>query len=291
MGRTPKAIKKSESRARAPAMVGGMKRADFVSALARGLEVIRLFSEEQPKLSTSEVASHTGLSRAAARRFLLTLVELGYLRSEGDSFEPLPRLLELGYTYLSTWRFPDLVLPYLHAVVDRLHENCSFAVLDEGDVVYLARAEARRIVQSITVSVGTRIPASVSSLGRAILAYQSEEEIDAFLKRNPLRAVTAHTVTDPILFRERLAGIREKGWTLLSGEFEEGLLSMAVPVLGPDGRPIGAVNVGAPSSRANAQQMETDFLPILQEAASGIARALKASGQDVRRVTTVRLSG
>ncbi len=291
MVKSVKAAKPKESRGRAPSMVGGIKRADYVSALARGLDVLRLFSESRPQLSASDVALLTGLSRAAARRFLLTLSELGYLRNDGEMFEPRPKVLELGYTYISTWRFPELVRPYLQDVVDTLQENCSFAVLDGSDVVYLARAEARRIVQSITVSVGTRIPAGLSSLGRVLLAYQSAEKIDAFLEQHPLRAATPMTITDPILFRKRLSTIREQGWTLLNGEFETELLSIAVPVFWPDGEPVGAINVGAPSSRANAEQMEKVYLPVLKKAADGIARAFAASGRDLSRIQTVRLSG
>jgi IclR family pca regulon transcriptional regulator len=291
MAKATKPATPRESRGRAPSMVGGIKRADFVSALARGLEVMRLFSEAKPKLSTSDVADLTGLSRAAARRFLLTLAELGYLRSHGELFEPRPKILELGYTYLSTWRFPELVQPHLQDVVDALHENCSFAVLDGSDVVYLARAEARRIVQSITVSVGTRIPATLSSLGRVLLAYQPVDLVDEFLDLHPLRAATSLTVTDPVLFRERLATIRAQGWTLLNGEFEEELLSLAVPVFSPEGQPVGAINVGAPSSRTTPKQMEEDYLPVLQSAASMISRALVTSGRDISRITTVRLGG
>ncbi|NRP72149.1 Pca regulon regulatory protein [Ensifer psoraleae] len=291
MAKSVKAKKPKEARGgRAPSMVGGIKRADFVSALARGLDVLRLFSESRPRLSTSDVAVLTGLSRAAARRFLLTLTELGYLHSEGDLFEPRPKILELGYTYLSTWRFPELVRPYLQDVVDALQENCSFAVLDGSDVVYLARAEARRIVQSITVSVGTRIPAGLSSLGRVLLAYQPAERIDTFLEQHPLRAATPMTITDPVLFRKRLAAIREQGWTLINGEFEEELISIAVPVLSPDGVPVGAINVGAPTSRATAAQMEAHYLPVLKEAADNIARAFAASGLDLSRIQTVRIA-
>jgi len=290
MAKTVRATKPKEARG-AVAMKGGIKRADFVSALARGLDVLRLFSESRPRLSTSDVAELTGLSRAAARRFLLTLTELGYLQNDGDMFEPRPKILELGYTYLSTWHFPEVVRPYLQDVVDALHENCSFAVLDGSEVVYLARAEARRIVQSITVSVGTRIPAGVSSLGRVLLAYQPAEKIDQFLLQHPLRAATSMTITDPVLFRQKLNTIREQGWALISGEFEEQLLSIAVPILMPDGMPVGAINVGAPSSRASREQMEREYLPVLKTAADNIARAFVAGGRDVSRIQTVRLSG
>jgi IclR family pca regulon transcriptional regulator len=291
MVKRTKVTKPKEVRGRSASMMGGIKRADYVSALARGLDVLKLFSEDRPRLSTSDVASLTDLSRAAARRFLLTLTELGYLNNEGETFEPRPKILELGYAYLSTWRFPELVRPHLQDVVNALHENCSFAVLDGSDVVYLARAEARRIVQSITVSVGTHIPAGLSSLGRVLLAYQPQDKIEEFLDKHPLRRSTPTTITDPILFRERLSIIKEKGWTIVDGEFEADLLSIAVPVFSPAGQPIGAVNVGAPSSRATAEQMEAIYLPVLKKAAEGIERTLAASGRDYSGIQVVRLTG
>lgn len=263
----------------------GIKQADYVSALARGLEIIRLFSAETPRLSTSDAANLTGLSRAAARRFLLTLSELGYLRSSNDYFEPQPRLLELGYAYLSTWNFPQLVTPCLHQVVNSLQENCSLAVLDGTDVVYLARAEARRIVQTITISVGTRVPGPISALGRVLLAHQPRATVDELLTQRELKAATRHTITDPMLFREKLAGVRKQGYALVDGEFEEGLLSIAVPIFAQDGSVIAAINVGAPNSRATPELMLEKYLPVLQAAASDISRLIATSGKTVLRTT------
>lgn len=271
------------------ASAGKIKAADFVSALARGIEVLRLFSEEQPQISTSEVAEKTGLSRAAARRFLLTLTELGYLRADQDSFWPLPKLLELGYSYLSTWNFRETVQPSLRQVVEELHENCSFGVLDGADVVYLARAEARRIVQSITISVGTRVPAAVSAMGRVLLAHLPPEELDRLMADHLLRAMTSRTVTDPVLFRERLARVREQGHALVEGEFEEGLISIAVPVISAEGRAVAAINVGTPRSRATAEQVVADFLPVVQRAAADISRALAIRPARVEDELVVRI--
>jgi len=265
--------------------VSGIKPADYVSALARGLEILRLFSAETPRLTTSDAANMTGLSRAAARRFLLTLTELGYLRNEHDFFEPQPKLLELGYAYLSTWNFPQLVTPYLRQVVDTLQENCSLAVLDGADVVYIARAEARRIVQTITVTVGTRVPAPISALGRVLLAHQPEEAVEQLLSQRELTPATRYTITDPTLFRERLAAAREQGFALVDGEFEEGLISIAVPVFDANGSAIAAVNVGAPDSRASKEAMVTRYLPVLQDAAAEISRLVATSGKTFPRPT------
>ncbi|MFT4150396.1 MAG: IclR family transcriptional regulator C-terminal domain-containing protein [Paracoccaceae bacterium] len=273
MAKSVTPVRRTTASRKPAAAPGKIKAADFVSALARGIEVLRLFSEEQPQITTSEVAEKTGLSRAAARRFLLTLTELGYLQVEQESFRPLPKLLELGYSYLSTWNFRETVQPYLRQAVDELHENCSFGVLDGGDIVYLARAEARRIVQSITISVGTRVPAAVSAMGRVLLAHLPPEELDRLMSDHLLRAMTSRTITDPVLFRERLARVREQGYALVEGEFEEGLISVAVPVFSSAGRAIAAINVGTPRSRATAEQLVSEFLPVIQRTAADISRA------------------
>ncbi|WP_290690314.1 MULTISPECIES: IclR family transcriptional regulator domain-containing protein [unclassified Haematobacter] len=277
------------STSRKPANAAGkIKPADFVSALARGIEVLRLFSEHQPQVTTSEVAERTGLSRAAARRFLLTLTELGYLSNQQESFSPLPKMLELGYSYLSTWNFREIVQPYLEEVVQELSENCSFAVLDGSDVVYLSRAEARRIVQSVTISVGTRVPAAVSALGRVLLAHLPPAELNRILNPELLKPVTPRTITDPVLFAERLATVRDQGYALVEGEFEEGLISVAVPVFDAEGRAVAAINVGTPMTRANAEQVKSQFLPAIQRAAENISRAFVTRSRNVDHELVVR---
>lgn len=266
-----------------------IKAADFVSALARGIEVLTLFSGNRPSITTSEVAELTGMSRAASRRSLLTLTALNYLQNDDETFRPLPKMLELGYAYLSTWGFRETVEPYLRGVVAKLAENCSFGVLDNGDVVYLARAEARRIVQSINMSVGTRVPAAVSAMGRVLLAGLPAEELDALLDENHLARSSPHAVADPTLFRERLGKVRSQGHCLVDGEFEPGLLSVAVPILSPAGEVIAAINVGAPSSRANPEHMLNVFLPVLKEAADAISTAFTMRSNDVKAELSLRI--
>lgn len=257
----------------------GIKRADFVSAFARGLDLIRIFDADHPRLSIATAADATGMNRAATRRFLLTLVELGYASSDGEMFELTPKVLELGHSYLSTWRITDLVRPGLQTVVDRLKENCSMGVLDGGDVVYIARVEARRIVQSAIISVGSRIPATVASMGRILLAGRDPAFVEEFLKRHPLRAFTDATVTDRSAYLAILAQVREQGWCLVDSEFEQGLRSVAVPITDPAGNVVAAINVGAPISRATAQDMIEQFLPHLQEASRVISQALQLAGR------------
>jgi IclR family pca regulon transcriptional regulator len=257
----------------------GIKRADFVSAFARGIDLVRAFDADRPRLSIATAADITGMNRAAARRFLLTLVELGYASSNGEIFELTPKVLELGHSYLSSWRITDLVRPSLQVVVDVLKENCSMGMLDGGEVVYIARAEARRIVQNAIISVGSRIPATVSSMGRVLLAVRDASFVDDFLKRHPLKAFTGSTVTDRGAYLAMLAQVRTQRWCLVDGEFEDGLRSLAVPITDGNGTVIAAINVGAPTSRATSQDMVEQFLPHLQKAGRDISQALQLSGR------------
>ncbi|WP_454651233.1 IclR family transcriptional regulator domain-containing protein [Bradyrhizobium liaoningense] len=288
MARSTKAVSRAPATRKsgaASAFRTGIKRADFVSSFARGLDFIRAFGADRPRLSIATAADATGMNRAAARRFLLTLVELGYATSDGEMFELTPKVLELGHSYLSSWPITDLVRPSLQGVVNALKENCSMGVLDGGDIVYIARAEARRIVQSAIISVGSRIPATVSSMGRILLAGRDTAFVKEFLKRYPLEAFTDSTVTNPRAYLAMLSRIRAQGWCLVDGEFEEGLRSLAVPITDADGTVIAAINVGAPTSRATAEDMIDQFLPHLKAASRNISRALQLSGH--RRIEGV----
>ncbi|MDB5715654.1 MAG: transcriptional regulator, IclR family [Sphingomonadales bacterium] len=254
-----------------------MKQADFVSSFARGLETLKIFSAEQPRHSIASAATATGMNRAATRRILLTLVELGYAFMEDELFELTPKVLELGHAYLSSWQVVDLVRPSLKTVVDAVQENCSMGVLDGGNVVYIARSEMRRIVQSAIISVGSRIPTNVASMGRAILSQRTEAFVSDYLIRYPLQRFTDQTVMSRRKFIEMLAVTRKQGWCLVEGEFEVGLMSLAVPVLDLKGDAVAAINVGAPTSRATRDDMIERFLPPLLAASKTISRSLNLS--------------
>src|ERR1700735_276738 len=171
-------------------------RSDFVQSLDRGLAVIRAFGPDRERLSLSEVARATNLTRAAARRFLLTLVSLGYVRSNGREFSLRPRVLELGYAYLSGLALPDVAAPHLEELVARLRESSSISVLDGHHVVYVVRVPTKRIM-TVAISVGTRFPAYATSMGRVLLAAMSADELDQYLADVCLKALTGRTVTDP----------------------------------------------------------------------------------------------
>lgn len=245
-------------------------RPTFVQSLARGLAVIRAFDADHPELSLSDVARMTGLNRAAARRFLHTLVELEYVRTDGRRFSLGPRVLELGYSYLSSLTLPELALPAMERLVERVHESCSMAVLDGGEVVYVARVPTKRIM-SVTISVGTRFPAYATSMGRVLLAHQPSDWLDSYLATARLEPLTPRTVTDPQRLREILEQVRSDGYCLVDEELEVGLRSMAAPIRGKQGRVLAAINVSAHISRGPAELIRKDLLPPLLDTAHEIS--------------------
>ncbi|WP_454651217.1 IclR family transcriptional regulator domain-containing protein [Bradyrhizobium liaoningense] len=255
-----------------------IKRSDYVSAFARGLDLLRIFNHETPRVSVAMAAERTGLSRAAARRFLLTLNELGYVQAEGELFELRPTVLELGFAYVSTWRTAELVTPFLREGVRAMNENVSFGVLDGRDVVYVARAEARRLVHSLVITVGSRVPALLSAMGRVLLANQPQSVVDSILDQAPLPRLTPASVNDPAQLRTILDDVREKGWCLVTDEFEQGVMSVSVPIVGEGNRIIAAINVGAPTTRATAADMVQKFLPALQDVARDISKVAVMQG-------------
>src|SRR5260221_6410580 len=195
---------------------------DFVQSLDRGLAVIRAFGPGRERLSLSEVARETGLTRAAARRFLLTLVKLGYVRSDGREFSLLPRVLELGYAYLSGLALPEVAEPHLEELSAKLHESSSISVLDGHHIVYAARAATKRII-TVAISVGTRFPAFAASMGRVLLAALSPEELDKYLADATFQAFTERTVTDPDQLIEIVREVRRQGYSVVDQELEDRL--------------------------------------------------------------------
>jgi IclR family pca regulon transcriptional regulator len=239
---------------------------DFVQSLERGLSVIRAFDAEHPKLTLSEVAASTGLSRAAARRFLRTLVELGYMRSDGSRFALRPKILELGYAYLSSLTLPEVAMPHLEQLVEQVHESSSVSELDGDDVVYIARVPTKRIM-TVTISVGTRFPAYATSMGRVLLAAQPDERLEEYLASVSLRGLTGHTITSTTTLRRELHKIRAQGWALVDQELEDGLRSVAAPIRDADGQVVAAVNVSTHAGRRTLESITADLVqPLLATA-------------------------
>ena len=242
---------------------------EFVQSLARGLAVIRAFDAQHPELTLSEVARRTDLTRAAARRFLLTLETLGYVKFDGKIFALTPRVLELGFAYLSALSLPEIAQPHLERLSRRVDESVSAAVLDGADIVYVARVPTRRIM-SVRITIGTRFPAFATSMGRVLLAAMTDDEADAVVAASDLASFTERTITDAAELRAELARVREQGWSLVDGELEQGLRSIAVPLHGRDGAVVAAVNVSTSASRDTVEHVREAHLPPLLETAAAI---------------------
>lgn len=250
---------------------------DFVQSLARGLSVVRAFDRDHPALTLSEVAERVGLARAVVRRSLLTLQHMGYVGARGRSFFLLPRILELGYSYLASLDLTDLAQQSMETLSQRTNESCSMAVLDAHDIVYVVRVPVRRIM-SVALSVGARLPAFATSMGRVVIADFSEDEFAQWLDGARLRALTPHTKTTVTALREELERVRQQGYALVAQELELGLLSIAVPIRGSNRRVIAGLNVSMPYGDNSQQIAVKKMLPALREAQTSIERAIAKSG-------------
>jgi IclR family transcriptional regulator, pca regulon regulatory protein len=253
------------------------RKSDFVQSLERGLSVIRAFDEEHREMTLSDVARATGLTRAAARRFLLTLVKLGYVHFDDGRFSLRPRVLELGFAYLSSLSLPEVAQPHLEALVAKVNESSSISVLDDMDIVYVVRVPTRRIM-SITLAVGTRLPAYATSMGRVLLASLPEEQLEERLARLEIGRLTSRTVKDVDALRTTLDTVRKQGYAMTDQELEEGLRSAAVPIRDSAGIVVAALNVSVHASRATMPALRSEFLPHALETAAAIEAQLRTSG-------------
>lgn len=249
----------------------------YVQSLARGLAVIAAFDAENPSMTLSDVARRTGLTRATARRFLLTLEELGYVRSDGRLFELTAKVLQLGYSYLSALSLPELVTPHLRTLSERVHESCSVAVLDGAEIVYVARVQMRHIM-NVAISVGTRFPAHATSMGRVLLAELNDDDAVALCAEQLNHPLSPRTVTTPQELKDRLREARVRGYAVVDQELEPGLRSVAVPLKNSTGKTVAAVNV---SMRVGASPAAEDpvgqVLPHLRVCAAAVHQDLLAT--------------
>ncbi|MCG7391756.1 helix-turn-helix domain-containing protein [Microvirga sp. ACRRW] len=245
---------------------------DFVASLEKGLLVIEAFDANRPRLTLSDVAKITGITRAAARRYLRTLTKLHYADFDGRYFSLSPRILRLGYAYLSSTALATRLQPFLERISEETGESSSAAVLDGDDIVYIARSATRRIM-SIGLGVGSRLPAYCTSLGRVILAHQPMEAFEAYLGRVRLEPRTPKTITNKDEFRRILEITRQQGYAIVNEELEFGLRSIAVP-LAQNGQVTIALNVSAQAARVPASEMEERFLPALRAASEALRYTL-----------------
>jgi IclR family transcriptional regulator, pca regulon regulatory protein len=245
----------------------------LVQSLARGLAVIRTFGRGAQRQTLSEVAQRAQLSRATARRFLHTLSELGYAQFDGKHFSLTPRVLDLGYAYLSSTSLWEVAQPHMERVTARLHESCSVSVLEDTDIVYVARVPTERIM-TVTLGIGTHLPAFATSMGRVLLAYLSQPQLERFFSTARLERLTERTVTDPKELRTILGEVAQRGWAMVDQELELGVRSVAAPIRDGNGRVIAAMNASGHASRVTLAQMKRQFLPVLIEAVRNVSATL-----------------
>lgn len=244
---------------------------ETVQSLVKGLAVIQAFNKQQPAMTLSEVANATGFSRAASRRFLLTLVVEGYAKQEGKLFSLTAKVLNLGFAYLSSQDIWQHGKPLMQQLVEQLNESCSAAVLEGNDVVYVARVATTKRIMSISLNVGTRLPAFATSLGRVLLAELSHSALDKFLKHCEIERYTEHTITDKAQLIAKIAQVKQQGYSVVEQELELGLTSIAVPVLDNMGSVVAALSISSHVSQTSKQELLTTILPALQTCASKIA--------------------
>jgi IclR family pca regulon transcriptional regulator len=244
---------------------------DFVQSLERGLAVILAFDEQHRQLGLSEVAARTGLTRAVVRRFLLTLVELGYVRNDGGQFSLRPRVLALGHSYLASLSLPEVAQPQMRDLAALTGESVSLAVLDEDEIVYVAQVTAARPM-SVRIDVGTRFPAYATAMGRVLIAAQSDDWIDRYLARVDLRPFTPYTITSPTQLREVLLAVRRDGYAHVGQELDFSLRALATAIRDGAGATIAALNIS--THTRGVEVAVAELLPALREAATTVERDL-----------------
>jgi IclR family transcriptional regulator, pca regulon regulatory protein len=245
---------------------------EFMTSLARGLAVLRCFADEQKPMTIAQASRLTGLSRPAVKRCLHTLVRLGYAAQDGVNYALRPKVLALGYAYMSSSTLAMRAQPLLDQLRDDLHESCSLGVIEEDEVYYVARAEVSRIM-SIALRVGSRLPLYCTSMGRILLAAQPREHQEAYLRRTALVALTPKTETRPAKLLEILEHVAEEGHAIVDEELELGLRSVAVAVRERSGV-VAAVNIGTQAARIALPDLRSRYLPGLRR----VARNLEAMG-------------
>ena len=248
----------------------------YVQSLARGLKVIKAFDVEHSEMTLSDIARRTGLTRATSRRFLLTLLELGYVRTDGRLFSLTARVLELGFSYLSALSLPEIAQPHLEHLAATIHESTSASVLDETDIVYVARVPTRRIM-SVRINIGTRFPAFATSMGRVLLASFDANELKTHLDSIDFAGLTSHTIRSREALVKELDRVRAQGWAMVDQELEEGLRSIAAPVYHASGKVIAAINISTTASSHTVESIQENLLPSLLETADRIGADLMAS--------------
>jgi IclR family pca regulon transcriptional regulator len=241
-------------------------RQEGMAGLAKGLAILELFGARNDRITVATAAERTGITRAAARRCLLTLTSLSYLHHDGKFFTPAPRLLRLGSAYLGGDALAAAAAPILDRLRDQFGESVSLAVAEDDEVLFIARSSAARVV-SAAIKIGARWPLYCTAAGRILLADHPDAEIDAYLRRHSFEKRTRWTVTDAAGLRQVIERTRQAGHAVSDEELEIGLRAVAVPVRSPAGDVVAAIAVSASSARMSIETMEREIVPALQEAA------------------------
>ena len=231
-----------------------------VQSFVRGLDVLRTFSAEAPRQTLAEVATASGLARATARRFLHTLVAIGYAGTDGREFWLTPRVLEIGFSYLTSQPLVSVARTRLDDLSRSVDESCSLSVLDGTDIVYVSRVPVRRIMR-VDITVGSRFPAWATSMGRVLLAGMNASALDDYFSKVRLEALAPGTLVDEDRLREEVAKVRDQGWCIVDQELEPGLRSVAAPVTDYDGTVVAAVNISTQTSVHDVAELLRTFLP------------------------------
>lgn len=262
----------------------GANRNEFVRSLATGLRVLESFSATEPKLTLSDVARRADVSRATARRMLLTLVHEGYAYSDGRFFELTPKVLGLGQGYWSGRGWHELLQPSLSELSGALGESCSAALLFGDEVMYVCRVHTRRIMR-IDLALGTKLPAYPTSMGRVLLSGLEDAVLEERLRSTERRAFTSRTITDPERLHAIITQVRAEGWAVVDEELERGLRSVAVPVRDRHGRVVLALNTSLSAGRESVQESLDRTLPQLLDCAAAVEDLIGSLGEDLDRLT------
>ncbi|MEJ8572656.1 IclR family transcriptional regulator domain-containing protein [Microbaculum marinum] len=249
-------------------------RDESVQSLVRGIGVIRSFDAGNRRQTITDVAARTGLTRAAARRFLITLCDVGLARTDGKFYELTPAILELAQSYVSSASELEVVQDVLRGLSQEFDESASAAMLDGTDIIYVARAPARHRIMTIGLGIGTRLPAHATSMGQALLSILTPRELEIYFSAADLKPLTVYTLTTRIALRRRLEEVRESGYVLVNEELEIGLRSIAAPVRNPNSRSNIAINISAQAARVSADEMVDSFLPAIRRAVRAVELAM-----------------
>jgi len=253
-----------------------LERDPFVQSFARGLSIITCFGADNPVMTLSEIAERVNLSRAAARRFLLTLKNLGYVSLDGRNFQLTAKVLDLGYGYLSSLSLPEIAQPHLEVLASKVHESASASVLDGTDIVYVARVPIRRIM-SVKINIGTRMPAHATSMGRVLLAGLATPDLKAMISNLEILKYTHNTITSKSVLLQEINKVKAQGWSINDQELEYGLRSIAVPIFNKAEEIIASINISTTAQSNSLESMEAMFLPELKLTARKISDDLASA--------------